>query len=892
MKKTLFAGIFLFFLFVSSVQACINPGLKRESGISLNPFGGIIEIFGGEYEGLEITYNLGVKNINDQGLFVELEPSSPLKDYVSSVPLFVDANSNGTIPLNIWIGGRSRSDIVYVDFMCEDGTSSYLVTFIYLIIHGKEISPPPSSSCDSIGLDGCYAGMYRDYYCMDGELLYNTYCTQRCCQNYAGEDALCSDDRSMCLSLDALPPGENGNIAFLCKNDDCRDGIERQTIFTFTLLSWNVTGKAYDEWNETELDKYDIIACADQQNACEIEFNSLIYNMHFENAKSFIEIPDTKSAKAAEEFEYFTHSSGKIKKDNITITAEDPIVEGITGELVNSKYIVLDDEDLSSEVIDLADSGNNSGSVFFKVDDAIDHGRYAFVGWLYDSDISSITAEGKLVLNRTLEWLKNGNNPQPKNANIGFICSKDNCKDDNEMFLMKFFRKNGYSVKGQSMENSWTGDDLNSQDLILCVHSSAGCNVNELILEKHMNESKAFIEIPHNSRINAGYDFGYVSSSSARGKSSTNINPYLGNQLFDEPAEVISRKRPLSAIKIDKLNSVTNLAHLDYYQSTMFVSDAAGNKGRYAYIGWLTFPEDITEEGREILLKIIDWLLCGEACTGPLMDMSNIPPLAVTINSPGNKTYDNRKVLLNVSINRLVKNIDSIINGKSKTLCKDCSSYEKTTTFSEGMNELTIEAVYYDGDTANSSVMFTVDSKKPRIKRIYPYRKDYIKGNQEFTVEYDEDNLNSISLFIESNPEIEEHLLNSCPSGRRQSCSINVDLSSYDGQEIEYYFVVRDYASNVSSDVYSSTVDNIIPIVTVHSPLNETYDRRVLVNITASEIVTLEMSDNGSRFRSLCRNCDYYDRYRYFSYDTHNLTIRATDKAENEGFASVVFTAS
>lgn len=264
----------------------------------------------------------------------------------------------------------------------------------------------------------------------------------------------------------------------------------------------------------------------------------------------------------------------------------------------------------------------------------------------------------------------------------------------------------------------------------------------------------------------------------------------------------------------------------------------------------------------------------------------------ITINNPINKPYDNRRILVNVSVDEEVEILEkSVDGGRFRRLCRNCDSYERTTSFSEGFNNLTIMATDKAGNEGYASINFIVDSKESRIKKIEPRDEEYVKGITNFTVYYDEDSVNSISLFYGLEGSMNEYFMNYCPSGKRQECTTTIDLSSYDGQIIQYYFVVRSYLYEDTSDIYFITVDNTAPVITINSPMNDTYDsRRVRLNISVNEEVELEMSDNDDRFTRLCRNCDSYDGSRYFGYGTHDLLIRATDSAGNEEIKSIVFT--
>jgi len=97
--------------------------------------------------------------------------------------------------------------------------------------------------------------------------------------------------------------------------------------------------------------------------------------------------------------------------------------------------------------------------------------------------------------------------------------------------------------------------------------------------------------------------------------------------------------------------------------------------------------------------------------------------------------------------------------------------------------------------------------------------------------------------------------------------------------------------TETEGDEYTETVDTTVPIIDLYSPTEgATYDsRRVRLNMDVDEEVLLEYSDNGGRFRRLCRRCDHYDRTRSFSDGSHSVVITATDKAGNVATETVNF---
>jgi hypothetical protein len=624
MKSNILFGVIFFLLFTSSAYACKNPVLYTEQGSAINVFGGYFTINGTTYPDLVAQYNLGVRNENDQGLIVTLKPSNDIKDYISGGSIFVEARSRKNITLDVWVGGLSKSGTIYIYFVCEDGSGQYIFPYAYVYIIGKGISPPPTSTCDSSGLDGCYEGMYRTYYCANGTLQYTDICTNYCCKGY-DKEAFCSVDKRMCISPNNIPPGTEGNIAFLCKNSKCDSKIEKQVILLLRLSGWNVTKRAYYDWNETELDKHDIIVCTDESKACSIRFNSVVYNQHVEKRQPLLEIADSSMAKAAYYLGYLDKRfKGTTKKDLVNITSTDQITTGYSGSVYvtteTPMFVAISPSYFTNEIIDLADAGASGHSVFFKVNATSYHGKYAFIGWLYNYKSGALTATGETLLERTLHWLKDNNPSGSGSSGIAFICGDERCDRGTEKDLITLLRKNDFKVTAKALDD-WTEESLKDYDVMVCSYSSRGCRieVGSPVYNAHMNFGKGFVEISDNSRINAGYTFGYVSSSSASKKSQAFITPVINDEIFSGfsgDINVSTVRRSLSGIQTYRQNSVQDLAHLGLWNlSTMFRSDALGNKGRYSFIGWIPYPEYLSTEGKELLLRTVRWTWCGNPFT-------------------------------------------------------------------------------------------------------------------------------------------------------------------------------------------------------------------------------------------------------------------------------------
>jgi len=264
----------------------------------------------------------------------------------------------------------------------------------------------------------------------------------------------------------------------------------------------------------------------------------------------------------------------------------------------------------------------------------------------------------------------------------------------------------------------------------------------------------------------------------------------------------------------------------------------------------------------------------------------------LTMPSPESKTYDSNKILVSLSTNLVADEIDYLSHGSYHKLCVNCDSYSKEMTFENGNNVFTVRAIL-DSETITKSVNFFVDSSKPKIKDTSPADNSFSKGIVIFTVKYSETNLQKVILHwkVSTVPSYTNVELTGCPVGNNKQCSTTIDLSSYDGSQINYYFEIQDSANTVSSVVKTITIDATAPTVTINSPTADIYgEKRISVNVGISEFVAkLEYSLDSHSFIVLCRNCNSLNREMTFVDGSHTLILRATDYAENTGSKSVTF---
>ncbi|MDD5193627.1 MAG: hypothetical protein PHF67_03505 [Candidatus Nanoarchaeia archaeon] len=190
----------------------------------------------------------------------------------------------------------------------------------------------------------------------------------------------------------------------------------------------------------------------------------------------------------------------------------------------------------------------------------------------------------------------------------------------------------------------------------------------------------------------------------------------------------------------------------------------------------------------------------GGSCTSQnagnsTMDMT--PPTLLTC-SPANGTISSEKrqyvkCSADESANWFYKDL-SKSSGSWKKLCRSTSSCLKKMSFKEGLNNLGIRAVDANGNSAETSVSFTIDSKDPKISKTYPKKSSKSVINGDFSIEFKEDNPKSLVLYYGTKNMAVD--LNTCYSKSRTTkiCNLHVDVSEFNGQTTSYWFELIDIA--------------------------------------------------------------------------------------------------
>lgn len=232
-----------------------------------------------------------------------------------------------------------------------------------------------------------------------------------------------------------------------------------------------------------------------------------------------------------------------------------------------------------------------------------------------------------------------------------------------------------------------------------------------------------------------------------------------------------------------------------------------------------------------------------------------------------------------------------------RTLCRECTHYNNTKPFSEGLNIISIKVRHPLGTEAFQNISFIVETKSPVIRKTFP-EKGFTTGL--FEVQFQEENPDSLTLNY-GNAEIgfRQKLvpISNCVRERFDFiCMEEVNLIDFNGQNINYFFTLTDIAGNSDMSIPRSlSVDLTPPII---KEINYTIDKRnveFVIKVEEDNFNKLEYMDSTDRvpvFKSICSlDRDGICRRTFsFSRVTHSLQIRAMDKAGNTDTEFLNFT--
>ena len=309
-------------------------------------------------------------------------------------------------------------------------------------------------------------------------------------------------------------------------------------------------------------------------------------------------------------------------------------------------------------------------------------------------------------------------------------------------------------------------------------------------------------------------------------------------------------------------------------------------------------------DGQEIEYKFTVTDLAGQT------DEKQQKGLAVDISFPVikslNYTVNGKDVFFSINVDEpYLKEISYIDNSDPKLQVKKlCSKLtnefcEKKVSFrNDGLHEVTLEVTDLAGHAVSQNIEFFTDSKKPKIKSIFP-EKDSTFGL--FDISFEEQNPTSLILEYGNNAlgfrTAALSLANDCTSDNgKYSCSINVDLSDYDGYEIMYDFTLTDRVGQTASDGAAELlVDITFPeFDSLTYNLTSSTKAKVILQATEPnvEVVTyINLDDSKPRQQTFCSRLSaegICEKKLSINPGTNRIDFVIIDKAGNSAVQQLV----
>ncbi|MDO8460801.1 MAG: hypothetical protein Q7S74_06865 [Nanoarchaeota archaeon] len=286
-----------------------------------------------------------------------------------------------------------------------------------------------------------------------------------------------------------------------------------------------------------------------------------------------------------------------------------------------------------------------------------------------------------------------------------------------------------------------------------------------------------------------------------------------------------------------------------------------------------------------------------------------VEPALTVINPTEGIAYNT--TLINVQLNTNSSSIfyyaDMNSSGNWIKICpkKDLNCMKKI-SMREGNNFVAFKAV--DGNNADSDIKlvnFSVDSRKPVIKKLYPPINSITNGSL-FSVSYNKNNFSNgkrnlklVNLSYGLIDNLNASLRYDCPAGMNQHCDFNnVSLSELDGQYIWYWFTVSDGASTVQSAKTKVKVDITPPVISVQDPIVSGRTAKLIFDVIEDNFDKITYQDSNTcgqakmSINLLCTrlNVKRCVVIRSFCPGTHELNIMVSDKAGNSVNQTTSFT--
>lgn len=251
----------------------------------------------------------------------------------------------------------------------------------------------------------------------------------------------------------------------------------------------------------------------------------------------------------------------------------------------------------------------------------------------------------------------------------------------------------------------------------------------------------------------------------------------------------------------------------------------------------------------------------------------------VEIRYPEEKFYETRKVRFEVESNFKLDKMVYIENNREKLLCRGCQNYSGSKTFRDGEHEIIFKMIDFENVVYEEKIDFFVDSKKPRIYSSEP-RRGFANGS--FRVIFREDNPIELILNYGGRESLVD--LEDCneKTGKKY-CEVKVDLNEFDGEEIVYWFELKDIVGSVvMSKKQKVGVDLSEPVIWSLEYSIKGRGVEFEIKIDEKNFDKIIYFENG-RGKVLCSRLigGVCKSRETFGYGHHNLRIKVLDEAGN-----------
>lgn len=381
------------------------------------------------------------------------------------------------------------------------------------------------------------------------------------------------------------------------------------------------------------------------------------------------------------------------------------------------------------------------------------------------------------------------------------------------------------------------------------------------------------------------------------------VNPLIRSLTPSNNSFIINNFRPAISAFLDEVynsNSGINRFSINLFVDDVLVDPSIQDVGSLNSNITFVPPADLDVGPHNATVQVADKAGRSSQLTW-FFELNKVDTFNMTVTSPLEIMYPKKSVPFDIEATETVAKIEFIDNDAKnpawKVLCRECNAYTRSQSLNDGAHNLTIKATDHYGLVREASVSLFVDSKSPIIFSTSPKKGSVVNGSS-FSVNYTEDNLAGVTLFYGNDVDGFTSVLMDCVPGIKKGCVTSLDLSAFDGLSLDYYFQVNDSANSILSKKTQVKVDTSPPLMTLNSPLAGSYAKSVPFNVSVSEPVRLEYLDlsQGSRWNTLCNQCSEFGLSRLktktFKPGSHNLLVRASDKANNLDVEEVSFVVS